>query len=104
MAEIRAKRERRFRDVLDKETVRELRRRLKRVEERCQHSAPNPWPLAENLLTAFTSQNGQPVDEKLLHHCRIVGKKIRYIAELAQDQPARQHAIEELKRMQNVLG
>jgi hypothetical protein len=38
--------------------VRELRRRLKRVEERSQHSAPNPWPLAENLLSAFNSQNG----------------------------------------------
>jgi CHAD domain-containing protein len=33
-----------------------------------------------------------------------VGKKIRYIAELAGDQPDRQHVIEELKRMQDVLG
>lgn len=104
MAQMRGKRERRFRDLLDKETVRELRRRLKRVEERCQHSAPNPWPLVENLLSAFTSQNDTAIDEKLLHHYRIAGKKIRYIAELAGDQLDRQHIIDELKRMQDVLG
>jgi CHAD domain-containing protein len=104
MAEMRAKRERRLLDVLDKETVRELRRRLKRERVHFFDSSPNPWALAENMLSAFTSQNGAAVNESLLHHYRIVGKKIRYIAEFAGDQPGRQQVIEELKRMQDVLG
>src|SRR5215469_7633439 len=104
MAEMRGKPERRLLDVLDKETVRELRRRLKRERVRFLDSSPNPWALAENMLSAFTSQNGAAVNESLLHHYRIVGKKIRYIAELAGDQPGRQQLIEELKRMQDVLG
>jgi len=104
MAEMRAKRERRFLDVLDKETVRELRRRLKRVREHFLYSAPNPWTLAENMLSAFLRQNDVAVDERLLHHYRIAGKKIRYIAELAGDRPDQKRVIGELKRMQDVLG
>jgi CHAD domain-containing protein len=104
MAEMRAKRERRLLDVVDKETVREIRRRLKRERARFLDSSPNPWALAQNMLSAFTGQNDAAVNENLLHQYRIAGKKIRYIAELAGDQPDRQHIIEELKRMQDVLG
>ncbi len=103
MSQMRAKRERRLLDMLDKETVRELRRRLTRASERFPERAPDPWGLAADMLTTFTAQNG-PVNETLLHRYRIEGKRIRYVAELAADNPEAQRSIEELKRMQDALG
>ncbi len=100
---MRAKRERRFLEILDKETVRELRRRLKQVQERFPECLPDPWALTQSKLAAFAAHEG-PVNEKLLHRYRIEGKKIRYVAELAADQPKAQDTIAELKRMQDALG
>jgi CHAD domain-containing protein len=103
MSEMRAKRERRFLDTLDRETVRGLRRRLQRGQARFPESAPDPRVLVTGMLAAFANDSG-PMTEKLLHQYRIQGKKIRYIAELAGDQPDAQRTIEELKRMQDALG
>jgi CHAD domain-containing protein len=103
MSEKRAKREKRFLETLDKETIRELRRRLDKIEARLLEVAPDPHALVRTRLTIFANNNG-PVTENLLHQCRIEGKKIRYLAELAGGNPEAQRIIEELKRMQDALG
>lgn len=103
MSEKRAKREKRLLDTLDKETIRELRRRLGKIEEHLVEVARDPEVLVRTRLTTFTNSSG-PVTENLLHQFRIEGKKIRYLAELAVHNPEAQHIIEELKRMQDTLG
>ncbi|MBV9480775.1 MAG: CHAD domain-containing protein [Acidobacteria bacterium] len=103
MLAMRAKHERRLLDLLDKETVRELRHRLKRAHERFPDTPHDAMALTRTMLAAFMS-NGHPTSEKLLHRYRIAGKKIRYIAELAADHNDAQYTIEELKRMQDALG
>lgn len=103
ISEKRARREKRFLEMLDKETIRELRRRLQKIEKHLIEAAPDPQVLVRTRLASFVNNNGA-VTEKLLHECRIEGKKIRYLAELAGDNPEAQRTIEELKRMQDVLG
>lgn len=103
MTDQRARREQRFLDTLDKETIRELRRRLKKLKARLADTVPDPQVLVRSRLAVFIKSSA-PVTEKLLHRYRIEGKKIRYLAELAGDNPDAQHTIEELKRMQDVLG
>lgn len=102
LSEIRAKRNRQLLKSLDKETVRDLRRRLKRAENDVTASA-KVKPLIERRLSAFLSQ-ADPSNEKSLHQYRIEGKKIRYLAELGDENPDTQRIIDELRRMQNALG
>jgi CHAD domain-containing protein len=103
MSEKRASREKRLRDLLDKETVRELRNRLQQVKERLVEAAPNPQVWVRTRIEGFANNNGA-VTEALLHKYRIEGKKIRYVAELSRDNPEAQRIIQELKRMQDALG
>jgi CHAD domain-containing protein len=89
--------------MLDKETIRELRRRLKKIEHHLYESAPDPLVLVRARVATFASQS-VPTTENSLHECRIEGKKIRYLSEVAIQNPEAQRIIEELKRMQDVLG
>jgi CHAD domain-containing protein len=103
MSEKRARREKRFLDLLDKESIRELRRRLEKIKEHLLEAAPESQVLVRTRLASFLN-NSNPVTESLLHQYRIEGKKIRYLAELAADDPEALRIIEELKRMQDALG
>jgi CHAD domain-containing protein len=102
LSEMRAKRNQRLLKSLDRETVRDLRRRLKRAEDHVRENV-DVKPLIERRLSAFLSDT-DPADEKLLHQYRIDGKKIRYLAELSDESPETQLIIDELRRMQNALG
>jgi CHAD domain-containing protein len=102
LSEMRAKRNQRLLKSLDKEPLRELRRRLKRTEDRVTDRADIKLPI-ERRLSAFLSQ-ADPTNEELLHQYRIEGKKIRYLAELGDENPENQLVIDELRRMQNTLG
>ena len=50
------------------------------------------------------SRNGAPLTEKVLHQYRIIGKRARYIAELASDDPSAKRVVDQLKHMQDVIG
>jgi CHAD domain-containing protein len=102
LSEMRTKRNQRLLKSLDKETIRDLRRRLKRTEDRVTDRADVKLPI-ERRLFAFLSQP-DPTNEELLHQYRIEGKKIRYLAELGDGNPDNQLVIDELRRMQNALG
>jgi CHAD domain-containing protein len=103
MAEMRSMREERLLRLLDKKTVRELHRRLRQEHDLAPQRAHDFKMLPPSRLANLATHSG-PITEKLLHRFRIEGKKMRYIAELAADNPNAQHAVEELKRMQDVLG
>jgi CHAD domain-containing protein len=105
LAEMRAKREAKLLKALDKRTVRELRKRLKRAAENpaVLKNARDPFTVASQMLARLIRMSGPPREE-LLHQYRIEGKRIRYVAELAGDRPEAQQWVEQLKRMQDALG
>lgn len=105
LAEMRAKREAKLLKALDKQTVRELRKRLKRAAESPEilKNGRNPLTVASQMLTRLI-RISDPPREKLLHQYRIRGKRIRYVAELAGDRPEARQMVEQLKRTQDALG
>jgi CHAD domain-containing protein len=87
----------------DNDTLHDLRRRLKRAAADEIPSATDPLAIALRQL-AVLSRDRAPLTERTLHRYRIVGKRARYLAELADKTPEATHTVELLKRMQNVLG
>ena len=105
LAEMRAKREAKLLKALDNQTVREIRKRLKRAAESPQtlKNARDPFTVASQMLARLTRISG-PLREELLHQYRVNCKRIRYVAELEGDRPEAQQLVEQLKRMQDALG
>ena len=104
LMEERIDREKKLAKAFDRKTTAELRRRLKRAAGRL--SVPkNAEPVALTLqrLTQLSS-NQAPLTERMLHQYRILGKRARYIAELANEDAAAKNVVDELKHMQDVLG
>ena len=95
-----ARRSKKLARAFDPETVRELRKRLRRAQSEMKFDGIRPLELAIGHLP----KPGQlPISEKVLHACRIAAKHARYLAELADSQEAKSF-IEELKRAQDVVG
>ena len=98
-----AEREQHIRRLADKDVVREIRKRLKRA------AADSVLPSDQELLLIATQKIEQlgrddaALTEETLHGYRVAGKKARYLAELVANAEAQQF-IQQLKRMQDVLG
>src|SRR6202041_3439326 len=106
LIELRAEHEKKLRKALNKEAVREIRRRLKRAAKEVKSATVgNPLAVARKML-------GQPphpdsrgtLTEDLLHHYRIIGKRARYIAELAPPSAEATQFVTQLKHMQDAAG
>jgi len=83
------------------DTVRELRKRLRRAKSEIKLDGINPLKLAVSRLP----KPGQaPMTEKTLHACRIAAKRSRYLAELATESAPAKAFVEELKRAQDEVG
>ena len=89
LIELRAEHEKKLRKALNKQDIRDTRKRLKRAAKDVKSATvANPLAVARKML-------GQPPDpqargtltgkltEDLLHHYRVISKRARYIAELA---------------------
>jgi CHAD domain-containing protein len=88
----------------DKETTSELRKRVRRAEKELSIPADID-PVAEALrLFSEVGSNGGALSEKKLHQYRIAGKRARYLAELAGKNEQAQTVVDQLKRMQDVIG
>ena len=62
-------------------------------------------PVAEALrLFSEVGSHGGALSEKKLHQYRIAGKRARYLAELAGKNEQAQTVVDQLKRMQDVIG
>jgi CHAD domain-containing protein len=103
LADERARREHRLAKAFSKEKVRELRRRLKRAARKPETREKDALNLAMRPLAELGRAPG-PLTEKLLHQYRIAGKRARYLAELGGNDAAAQRLVEQLKRMQDVIG
>jgi CHAD domain-containing protein len=103
LMEERIQREKKVAEAFDKPTVRELRKRLKRTAGEIKVAEGEAWEHAQSMLSKLEHQAG-PLTEKVLHQYRIVGKRARYLAELAGKNPEAAQLVEQLKSMQDVLG
>src|SRR5580698_9917614 len=84
LIEVRGRQERKLRKAVDKETVREIRKRLKRAGKNFKPGASgDPLAIARGMLEAMDRGNA-PVTEALLHQYRILSKRARYAAEFAE--------------------
>jgi CHAD domain-containing protein len=100
----RAKREKKLSRAFDRDTTGEIRKRLKRAAHEMD-IPPDTEPLELTLRKLEElGHNDAPVTEKTLHQYRIIGKRARYIAELADGNLEAKRVVEQLKRMQDVIG
>jgi CHAD domain-containing protein len=104
LAEERAKREKKLAKSLDKQTVADVRRRLKRTAASLEiPKNTDPLNLARRKLNDLEIDQGA-VTEKTLHQFRIAGKRARYVAELAGKDAEAIRLIAMLNHMQDVIG
>lgn len=87
--------------AFEAETATELRKRLRRAQKETQIEHVDPLKLAFKRLP---DPGTTPLNEKMLHTCRIEAKKARYLAELAPESAETKHFIDELKRAQDAIG
>jgi CHAD domain-containing protein len=104
LIELRAEHDRKLRKALDRETVREVRKRLKRAsKELSLDTARDPLTAAQQMLEQAARPEGPP-SEELLHQYRILTKRARYTAEFAAKSPQADQFIAQLRRVQDALG
>jgi CHAD domain-containing protein len=98
----RQKRERRLASVFDKKTIRELERRLKRASKQFPSEA-DPLQCAISLLEQLT-RDPSPIGESTLHRYRVLGKRVRYLAEQCPDAPQAREIVSRFTRVQDAIG
>jgi CHAD domain-containing protein len=104
LAEERDKREQKLEKSLDRQTVAEVRKRLKRSAASLEiPENADPLRRARQQLSQLEADQGA-VTEKTLHRFRIAGKRARYVAELAGKDPEAVRLIALLNHMQDVIG
>ena len=104
LAEERDQREQKLAKSLDKQTLAEVRKRLKRSAASLEiPQNADPLRLARQQLGRLETDQGA-VTEKTLHQFRIAGKRARYVAELAGKNPEAVRLIALLNHMQDVIG
>lgn len=104
LVEERAKREKKLARAFDHDTTDEIRKRLKRAAHKMDIAGDTDALSLTLRKLRELGNNGAPLTEKTLHQYRIVGKRARYIAELEDGNPEAKRVVEQLKRMQDVIG
>jgi CHAD domain-containing protein len=90
--------------AFDRETAEEVRKRLSRAASEIEISKnTEPLTLALSRL-AKLGRDHITLTERTLHQYRIIGKRARYIAELADQDSGANRVVEQLKHMQDVIG
>jgi len=104
LIELRAQQEKKLRKAVDKASVREIRKRLKRAAGRFDLKAGrDPLAVAKAMLESV-DRAGAPLTETVLHQYRILSKRARYAAEFANPSPQADQFIAQLKRIQDASG
>jgi CHAD domain-containing protein len=104
LVEDRAKREKKLAKALNKKTMAEVNKRLKRTAASLEiPKDADPLRVARRKLDELEVDQGA-VTEQTLHQFRIAGKRARYIAELGGKDAEATRLIGLLKHMQDVIG
>jgi CHAD domain-containing protein len=104
LIELRSQQEKKLGKAVDENTIREIRKRLKRASKNFNAEANrDPLAVARGMLERINRGDG-PVTEALLHQYRILSKRARYAAEFAEPSAEAEQFIAGLKRIQDALG
>ena|SRR5437588_3250539 len=104
LIELRGQQDKKLRKAVDEDTVREIRRRLKRAAKEFHPEASrDPLAVARGMLEKI-NRTDAPVSEALLHQYRILSKRARYAAEFAEPSAEAEHFVTGMKRIQDALG
>jgi CHAD domain-containing protein len=104
LIELRAKHEKGLRKTLEKDTIREIKKRLKRASRELNPEVANdPLSIAATMLTQVIRPSG-PITEDVLHQYRTVVKRARYAAEFAERSAASTQFISQVKHLQDAIG
>src|SRR5580704_8669076 len=104
LIELRAGQEKKLRKAVDDDTVREIRKRLKRASKNFNPEASrDPLAVARGMLERINREDA-PITEPLLHQYRILSKRARYAAEFAEPSKEAMEFVAGLKRLQDAVG
>lgn len=104
LIELRGRQEKKLRKATDKDTVSEIRKRLKRASKDFDpETGKHPLAVAKEMLERIQRQDA-PLTEAVLHQYRIATKRARYAAEFAEPSAEAAQFIAGLKRIQDALG
>jgi CHAD domain-containing protein len=104
LIELRAQQEKKLQRAVDEDSIREIRKRLKRAGKNLKPEASrDPLAVARGMLERI-NREGAPITEALLHQYRILSKRARYAAEFGEPSAEATQFIATLKRLQDVLG
>jgi len=104
LIELRSQQDKKLRKAVDEDTVREIRKRLKRAAKEFEPEASrDPLAIARGMLEEI-NRTDAPVSEGLLHQYRILSKRARYAAEFAEPSAEAEHFVAGMKRIQDALG
>jgi len=104
LIELRGRQEKKLQKAGGKETVREIRKRLKRAAKSFIPEASRDPLLVAREMLAEINRSDAPVSEALLHQYRILSKRARYAAEFADRSTEAEQFIAGVKRVQDALG
>jgi CHAD domain-containing protein len=104
LIELRRQQEKKLRNEAHENTVREIRKRLRRASKDFDpNNSREPLAVAQGMLAKINPGEAQ-VTEAVLHQYRILSKRARYAAEFAEPSAEAQRFIAGIKRIQDVLG
>ncbi len=104
LIELRGQQEKKLRKAVDEDTVREIRKRLKRAGKSFHPEATRDPVVVARAMLERLNRTAVPLTEAVLHQYRIVSKRARYAAEFANPSPEAAQFIAELKKIQDALG
>jgi CHAD domain-containing protein len=104
LIELRVKHEKKLRKILNKKTIQEIRRRLKRASREVKLTTGGDALTAARTMLAQVVRPAGPVTEDVLHQYRTVVKRARYAAEFAPKSTEATQFIAQLKRLQDAVG
>ena len=104
LIELRAQQEKKLKKAVDEDSVREVRKRLKRAGKNFKLEVTrDPLAVARGMLAGI-NRGEAPVTEALLHQYRILSKRARYAAEFSEPTREAEEFSAGLKRIQDALG
>jgi CHAD domain-containing protein len=104
LIELRAKHEKKLRKLLDRETIQEIRKRLKRTSKELNlQGSKDALTVARAILQQVEHTEG-PFTEEVLHQYRTVVKRARYAAEFGPRTAEAMEFTANLKRLQDAVG
>jgi CHAD domain-containing protein len=103
LIELRAKHEAKLGNLLKKDEVREIRKRLKRALKNADFGTEiDPLSIARELIASVDSAGR--MDEDVLHRYRVAVKRSRYAAEFASKSSESEQFMMQLRKLQDALG